>query len=104
MRNMDTFKGQMFCLVQYFVVIFERIYSTYSKRNFKPIALRKAKTLWSFGLSECNRVNIVPETFEQTVLLRLLCLNTKIFITICAVKHLKDYMTKLDRAELLSLS
>ena len=24
----------------------------------KPIALRKAKTLWSFGHSECNRVNL----------------------------------------------
>ena len=24
---------------------------------FNPIALRTAKTLWSFGLSECNRVN-----------------------------------------------
>ena len=25
---------------------------------FNPIALRKAKTLWSFGHSECNRVNL----------------------------------------------
>ena len=24
---------------------------------FNPIALRTAKTLWSFGFSECNRVN-----------------------------------------------
>ena len=24
---------------------------------FNPIALRMAKTLWSFGHSECNRVN-----------------------------------------------
>ena len=25
--------------------------------KFNPIALRTAKTLWSFGRSECNRVN-----------------------------------------------
>ena len=25
--------------------------------GFNPIALRTAKTLWSFGLSECSRVN-----------------------------------------------
>ena len=25
--------------------------------GFNPIALRTAKTLWSFGRSECNRVN-----------------------------------------------
>ena len=25
---------------------------------FNPIALRTAKTLWSFGCSECNRVNV----------------------------------------------
>ena len=25
--------------------------------SFNHFALRKAKTLWSFGLSECNRVN-----------------------------------------------
>ena len=25
---------------------------------FNPIALRTAKTLWSFGCSECNRVKI----------------------------------------------
>ena len=26
--------------------------------EFNPIALRMAKTLWSFGLSECNRVSL----------------------------------------------
>ena len=30
---------------------------------FNPIALRKAKTLWSFGLSECNRVSGKAEKF-----------------------------------------
>ena len=25
--------------------------------SFNPIALRRAKTLWSFGPSECNRIN-----------------------------------------------
>ena len=24
-----------------------------------PTALRKARTLWSFGLSECSRVNVL---------------------------------------------
>ena len=28
---------------------------------FNPIALRTAKTLWSFGLSVCNRVNVGPK-------------------------------------------
>ena len=32
-----------------------------------PTALRTAKTLWSFGHSECNRVNFNSENFEQTV-------------------------------------
>ena len=27
--------------------------------NFNPIALRKAKTVYNFGLSECNRVKFV---------------------------------------------
>ena len=27
-------------------------------KAFNPIALRTAKTLWSFGHSECNRVKI----------------------------------------------
>ena len=34
-----------------FTILFDNI--------FKPIALRKAKIGYSFGLSECNRVNIV---------------------------------------------
>ena len=25
--------------------------------SFNPVALRRSKTLWSFGPSECNRVN-----------------------------------------------
>ena len=28
--------------------------------SFNPIALRMAKTLWSFGCSECNRVKCRP--------------------------------------------
>ena len=29
------------------------------RQVFNPIALRKAKIVYNFGLSECNRVNIV---------------------------------------------
>ena len=32
--------------------------------SFNPVALRKAKTLWSFGFSECNRVNINGYVFR----------------------------------------
>ena len=31
--------------------------------GFNPIALRKAKTLWSFGRSECSRVEHRHLTF-----------------------------------------
>ena len=35
-------------------------FKTESKRwDFNPIALRKAKIVYNFGLSECNRVEIV---------------------------------------------
>ena len=33
--------------------------------HFNPVALRMAKTLWSFGLSECNRVNGSVIIFEK---------------------------------------
>ena len=29
------------------------------KMKFNPIALRRAKTLWSFGRSECSRVKVL---------------------------------------------
>ena len=35
----------------------------YLNRQFNPIALRNAKTLWSFGRSECNRVKMVFHHF-----------------------------------------
>ena len=31
--------------------------------HFNPIALRKAKIAYNFGLCECNRVKIVPQNF-----------------------------------------
>ena len=31
--------------------------------QFNPIALRKTKTPWSFGPSECNRVNMVKKNY-----------------------------------------
>ena len=33
----------------------------YSQTRLNPIALRTAKTLWSFGHSECNRVKLAPK-------------------------------------------
>ena len=35
-----------------------KIISAKLQNLINPIALRKAKTLWSFGLSECNRVKV----------------------------------------------
>ena len=32
---------------------------TFGVSSVNPIALRKAKTLWSFGLSECKRVKVL---------------------------------------------
>ena len=37
---------------------YEQEFSTMMVQMHKPIALRMAKTLWSFGHSECNRVKI----------------------------------------------
>ena len=34
--------------------------------NLNPIALRTAKTLWSFGCSECNRVNRKEITLQHS--------------------------------------
>ena len=31
-------------------------YSEIKNKFFNPIALRMAKTIWSFGRSECNRI------------------------------------------------
>ena len=36
---------------------------------FNPIALRKAKIVYNFGLSECNRVNSEHSTFNSQVTL-----------------------------------
>ena len=33
--------------------------------GFKPVALRKAKIVCNFGLSECNRVNIPKRSVMQ---------------------------------------
>ena len=35
---------------------------------FNPIALRNAKIVCNFGLSECNRVNVVSKHFYSTSL------------------------------------
>ena len=46
---------------------------------FNHIALRKAKTLWNFGLYECNRVKITEDSrCRGTGILKLRgCLDTK---------------------------
>ena len=44
---MDQLNPGLQCLFMYFVQI---------GRTISPIALRTAKTLWSFGRSECNRI------------------------------------------------
>ena len=36
-------------------------FGTYKNFRLNPIALRMAKTLWSFGRSVCNRVKICCE-------------------------------------------
>ena len=35
---------------------------------FNPIALRKAKIVYKFGLSECNRVKSFPRAFHSGML------------------------------------
>ena len=35
---------------------------------FNPTALRKAKIVYNFGLSECNRVKVIHTEFSMTVL------------------------------------
>ena len=59
--------------------------------HISPIALRMAKTLWSFGLSECNRVKNFnakwdPETVANT--------NTKAFVTTLGLLALVFSRTK----------
>ena len=35
--------------------------------SFNPIALRKTKIAYNFGLSECNRVNFLPVMFIKQI-------------------------------------
>ena len=39
--------------------------------QFNPIALRKAKIVYNFGLSECNWVNAMPQIISTRMLLHL---------------------------------
>ena len=50
----ETFETQSVC-----------VFSDIAKGTFDPIALRKAKTLWSFGHSECNRVNLLLASMDD---------------------------------------
>ena len=38
-------------------------YSHFFEAAFNPVALRKAKIVYNFGLSECNRVYEIVEVF-----------------------------------------
>ena len=48
---------------------------------FNPIALRRAKTLWSFGLFECNWVNSVIKKFPNFCLFADLLPGIQVFMT-----------------------
>ena len=75
-----------------------RIVSSLKVYQFNPFALRKAKTLWSFGPSECNRVNykaFKPEAGEvicrSNAYITEAYLQMKICMAISSLAHpLKD--------------
>ena len=47
------------------LLLLELITSFKTRPHFNPIVLRMAKTLWSFGHSECNRVKELPPPQKQ---------------------------------------
>ena len=53
------------------IVYYENVLKIYLTPFFNPIALRKAKIVYNFGLSECNRprVNSEHSTFNSKVTL-----------------------------------
>ena len=54
---------------------------------FNPFALRTAKTLWSFGCSECNRVKALLVWHEEIVFTDLLTLqNLIVFLQMMRLK------------------
>ena len=54
-------KGKQFC--DFLFISLDNEYVLKKGSTHNPVALRTAKTLWSFGCSECNRVK------EKTLLL-----------------------------------
>ena len=43
----------------------DTLVSIYICYHFNPVALRMAKTQWSFGRSECNRVKLLKMNINQ---------------------------------------
>ena len=59
---------------------------------FNPIALRTAKTLWSFSHSECNRVNFISKPFLFIVFEYHDCNElTLLFLFTCCYANLNPY-------------
>ena len=51
---------------------------------FNPIALRKAKIVYNFGLSECNRVKVLRQNFLHVTGKALTgCMNTVLVMSNC---------------------
>ena len=50
----NSVRGQ----VLFFMMKYKKIVPELASKTFNPIALRTAKTLWSFGCSECSRVKV----------------------------------------------
>ena len=48
---------------------------------FNPIALRMAKTLWSFGRSECNRVKNIKTVIVSMVRLLIVFFTSRFSIS-----------------------
>ena len=55
-------------------IAYEHKFSAMMAQMLNPIALRMAKTLWSFGHSECNRVKIWIH-YQKNVELAQICPN-----------------------------
>ena len=56
-------------------------------KHVNPIALRTAKTLWSFGLSECSRIMYVKYKVFSVCVVKLVGCNVggTYFILFCTI-------------------
>ena len=66
----EQFFSSSFCSMtcgETHMALLESVYLLKLGSIIHPMALRMAKTLWSFGLSECNRVNeIISQVFTKS--------------------------------------